>query len=389
MLTNQNEHSLLNFAKTKLLDGPSTLDGKNHSGALACLSVRFALEFDLSDRTADDVIRTQVERHMRLCLEATAGLDRFITIAGSEPILAEAAYQIIEQTKSNPVQHLANHSDLNCIDRGRRGELVALLLIMRAFDAARGSNRWASVDDFMKQLLPKKHYDELCGSRPIFSRGEKKTFKETFKGHGMWFNHVIKIEEKKMVSAKHLWKFITRGAMVLCATNQGGIDIVLPICETEKALSPETVTATFVQVKNDEEFGLKIKKEAFDKMNTISERMFPDGVDAKPVLRVVFALASKEAGVRFPDQPSRERHYVDKFTAFDIWIAGLSAAALNGIDKDLEAYEKLLDRSLRPHDAFILNDEKGLDETTRKVREDIRRRMAPLIMEDASHNHIH
>jgi hypothetical protein len=324
---------------------------------------------------------------MRLCLAVTAGRDRFITLPGSEPILAEAAYQMMKHTKSNPVQHLANHSDLNCIDRGRRGELVALLLIMQAFDAARGSNRWVSVDDFMKQLLPKKHYDKLCGSHPIFLRGEKKTFKETFKGHGMWFNHVIKIEEKAMITAEHLWKFITRGAMVLCANNQEGIDIVLPICETGKALSPQTVTATVVQVKNNEDYQVGITKMVLDGMNPISVGMFPDGVEPKPVIRIVFALASKEADVRFPKAPERERHH-DKFTAFDIWIAGLSAA-LNGIDKDLEAYQKLLDRSFRPHDVFILKDEKGLVETTRKAREDIRRRMAPLTMKDGSHNHIH
>jgi hypothetical protein len=33
-------------------------------------------------------------------------------------------------TQSNPVHHLAYHSDLNCVDRGRGGELVAALLIM-------------------------------------------------------------------------------------------------------------------------------------------------------------------------------------------------------------------------------------------------------------------
>ncbi len=33
--------------------------------------------------------------------------------------------------QSNPVHYLANHSDLNYVDRGRRGELVTALLIVR------------------------------------------------------------------------------------------------------------------------------------------------------------------------------------------------------------------------------------------------------------------
>jgi hypothetical protein len=42
---------------------------------------------------------------------------------------------------------LAGHADLNCIDRGRRGDLVAALLIMQAYDAARvfSARRWVSV----------------------------------------------------------------------------------------------------------------------------------------------------------------------------------------------------------------------------------------------------
>ena len=113
----------MDLAKAKLLDGSDTLEKNNWSGSLACLSVRFALEFNM-DGTAGDVVRTQVERHMRLCLAVTAGRDTLVTLAGSEPLLAEAAYELMKETQSNPVVHLANHSDLNCVDRGRRGELV-------------------------------------------------------------------------------------------------------------------------------------------------------------------------------------------------------------------------------------------------------------------------
>ena len=130
----RSETELMDLAKSKLLDSSNTLE-KNRSGSLACLSVRFALEFNM-DGTAVDVARTQVERHMRLCLAATAGRDTLVTLAGSEPLLAEAAYELMKGTQSNPVAHLAQHSDLNCVDRGRRGELVAALLIMRACDAA-------------------------------------------------------------------------------------------------------------------------------------------------------------------------------------------------------------------------------------------------------------
>src|ERR1700730_10718257 len=79
----QNEMALMVFTKEKLLNGPSTLVDADHRGSLACLSVRFALEFN-ADSISRDVTRKQVERHMRLCLAATTGFGRLITLAGSE-----------------------------------------------------------------------------------------------------------------------------------------------------------------------------------------------------------------------------------------------------------------------------------------------------------------
>jgi hypothetical protein len=151
---------IMDFAKQTLVCGPSELEAQNRAGSLACLSTRFALEFNM-DGTARDVTHAQVERHTRLCIAATAGLGKMITIPGSEPLLAEAVYELMKATEMNAVCHLAMHSDLNCIDRGRRGELVAVLLIMQAYDSARESRRWVSVVSFMKALLPPEKYNTL------------------------------------------------------------------------------------------------------------------------------------------------------------------------------------------------------------------------------------
>ncbi len=158
------ELSVMNYAKQKLLNGPTELRDDNKTGSLACLAMRFALEFNI-DNISRDVSFAQVERHMRLCIATTAGLEKLITIPGSEPLLAEAAYELMKATQTNAVRHLAEHSDLNCIDRGRRGELVAALglLIMQACDAARSitGQRWVSVAGFMEALLPESKYSEL------------------------------------------------------------------------------------------------------------------------------------------------------------------------------------------------------------------------------------
>jgi len=192
-----------------------------------------------------------------------------------------------------------------------------------------------------------------------------------------------------MYSADHLWKFITRGAMIMCSDNQEGIDIVIPICHTRKALSRHSVTAILVQVKNSERYQLKINKSLFDGMDPISLGLFPDKVDTKPVIRIVFALAALDAGVDFPIERKRKSHHDNMFTAFDVWCAGLEKETFKHIGDDLSSYRLLLERSLRPHDAFELKEDTKMDEETKRLGGSLRRRMAPLTTDDNAHHAIH
>ena len=420
----------MDFARNKLLDGPNELRPDNVTGALACLSMRLALEFN-TDGAARDVTRTQVERHMRLCIAATAGFEKMITISGSEPLLAEAAYELMKGTGVTTVCRLATHADLNCIDRGRRGELVAALLIMQAYDAARevkSKRRWVPVANFMEALLPPEKYNTLLQSAPTSWPMDQnpETFEAIFKDYGMWFNHVIKIESKEMVSIDHLWKFVVRGAMVLCTTNQEGIDIVLPVCDTTKNLGPDSVTAIIVQVKNSKDYQVTLQEELFDAMDYVVKSgifiKLPElGVDCDPgsnsdpdetpgepkkkkrkveiaepvkanpkaVIRVIFALASPEPAVLFKDRPEKRYHF-DGFTAFDVWLAGLSDETFKQIqDEDLEHYKTLLERSLAPHDAFQLKGVSRIGKKAKKMRGARRRKMVPLAFPEHAHHCIH
>jgi hypothetical protein len=334
---------------------------------------------------------------MRICVAATTGFEKLVTVAGSEPLLAEAAYDLMKRTQTNPVRHLAGHSDLHCVDRGRRGELVAALLIMQAHDEARGESsgrRWVSVANFMKGLLPTSKHDELLKCQPTFWReGEDQAFEETFKDYGMWFNHVIKIEDGEMFSVEHLWKFVTRGAMILCSNNQKGIDIVLPVCHTKQNLSSDSMTAILIQVKNAERFKKNIHESLFDAMSPFDLGVFPEEgspatVTPKPVIRLVFALASPKASVVFRKGATRKNH-PDAFTAFDIWLAGLSADTFKQVGLDLDPYRTLLDRSLRPHDAFELMDDPLVVDATKMLRGSRRRRVAPLTLPLRDHGSIH
>jgi hypothetical protein len=199
-----------------------------------------------------------------------------------------------------------------------------------------------------------------------------------------------------MFSAEHLWKLITRGAMMMCANDQPGVDIVIPICHTQQPLSRDSVTAILVQVKNADKYQFKIHESLFDAMDPIGLGLFPEKLKVvpKPVICIVFALAAVDAGVDFPNTRQRDDHHNDKLTAFDVWCAGLGDNTFKDIDADLASYRLLLERSLRPHDAFNLQyDGKGPEgqehEETRRLRGFHRRRMAPLTTDNDAHHTIH
>jgi hypothetical protein len=387
---------------------------------------------------ARDITYAQVERHMRLCIAATSGLEKMITIPGSEPLLAEAAYELTKATETTAVCHLASHSDLNCIDRGQCGELVAALLIMQTYNAARviSGRRWVSVVNFMEALLPPSKYNSLLQSAPTsrpMNDDKRTTFKEIFEDYGMWFNHIIKIEKKEMISIDHLWKFVVRGAMVLCATNQEGIDIVLPVCDVMQNLGPNSVTAVVIQVKNAQDYKAALQANLFDAMDSVvksaifsklpgsgvdcdnsdseltTETQTPASkkrrkgsqtprpkvtpelvtVDPKPVIRMVFTLASPEPAMAFKNRPER-RHHFDGFTAFDIWLAGLLNETFKQIrDADFEPYKTLLEHSLASHDAFELKDVPCIGEKAKELRGARRQKMAPLTFPRHGHHRIH
>jgi hypothetical protein len=412
----EDEKELLLFTKRKLLNGKSTLDSADEAGSFACLSARFPLEFNTSP-VSYAVARTQAERHMRLILQADPAFQNEVTTVASEPLLAEAALELFKQSLANPVHHLAYHPDLSTVDRGQPGEMVAALIIMQARDASLAASvierRWVPVSDFMQALLPPSAFKTLLCSLPTFWReGELKTFEETFRDYAVWFNHIIRVGTGEMMKAEHLWKFITRGAMIMCPVKYGGVDIVLPVCLAKGNLSRDTVTAILIQVKTSDLFQCSINNFCFDEMDP-SLLVFSEGQSPRPIIRVVLALGSHEAGIliRSPrDSESEHRgsdsdrhngsdsehldgldsehdcsddsdddksNYQGDFTSFDIWCAGLSPDTFKDIGGDLAAYKVLLDRSLRSRisEAVELMDDLTLNDETKGARVTSRRRM--------------
>ena len=157
-----------------------------------------------------------------------------------------------------------------------------------------------------------------------------------------------------MVNREYLWCLICRGAAIICADNQHGIDIIIPVL-MEKLLHPQFVTAIFVQVKNDRHYRTKVDTPLFTSMDPFKVEFFSKA-DAEapalpPILRIVLALASEEPLVAAPivgERKSPRLKGMSNFTAYDLWIAGVSSQSFGVIPEDNDTHDQyrlLLDRT--------------------------------------------
>lgn len=92
------QRSIVYYVGEKLLGGvafPHTTKDKKvaltSEAKLACMAVRLALEFNATTLESQNRERTQVEKHMRVCLVMNPGFENAVTIAPSGPLLAQAA----------------------------------------------------------------------------------------------------------------------------------------------------------------------------------------------------------------------------------------------------------------------------------------------------------
>jgi hypothetical protein len=122
---------------------------------------------------------------MRLCTTVTSGFELSFTTVGSEPLLAEAAKEAMDKIGRSPVQHLSQFMDVNWINHGQQGKLVAALLIMQAYDAVAKSRDTRSIYvlDFLEMLLGGTLQNTLHNALPSFlhTKEEYSVLGEAFK----------------------------------------------------------------------------------------------------------------------------------------------------------------------------------------------------------------
>jgi len=285
---------------------------------------------------------------MRLCLNVAPGFTFMRTISGSEPILAEGAYLAMAKETFNAPSALKRILSGHYVNQGDRGEVIVLLLLTMARDAAVGppngqtgepvnkQGRVMKVADFLSKLFPKprdqeEEHVDVMSIQPSFDDSDKsRPLGSILKTSHMHFNHFIKVHQHGLMKRKHLVCFPSRGAGVICGNGQPGIDGVIAFSAEGTRMSVKNTGLIMWQVKLDESYTDNPKWNMFDSMDPVKLGIFEDEgaplaegkVEPVPIIRIFFALAAKTSCLKA--RPRTVNPEVDaRFRTYDLWCAGL------------------------------------------------------------------
>ena len=178
-----------------------------------------------------------------------------------------------------------------------------------------------------------------------------------------------------MVKVQYLAQLMRRGAALFYATNQAGIDGIIPFLASGYTIFPNNIGVILWQGNKDSRFTDAPDPSLFKAMDPYALGILNLGDDI-PIIRIVFALASKTPCFR------SVRYQQDNFKSCDFWVGGISPAVFSFVgDQDASIWTALLQATSGWEDIYKNNPDGRAD----KVEEGIRRSMNPGTAEDEHH----
>jgi hypothetical protein len=251
---------VVQLAAEKLLGGIAVEQGMqgqtDHYLAVALLSVRGAVFVKPQSELASSL----VAKHLGMCLAISS--DRGLVFTGypSEPVLAEAACRIMNRRSKLDVGEILSpmlpYVREGIVDGGARGELVARILFLMAWDRACKNDtseykprftifgdhkvlytRPLVVREFLHSLADKDQFDVALNGQI-----DQKEMERFLKGR-VFFTHFTSVTYS--VKRSDLIDFYERGVAILCKRNQAAVDMIIPV-----RLCQDDMSYILVQVRN-------------------------------------------------------------------------------------------------------------------------------------------
>jgi hypothetical protein len=277
---------------------------------LAALSVRLMLDFEPRRISATENENLMVAGHLRVANVIPSHREYIISSTPSEPIVAEAAAQVLQD--QNLIRLLFNNVRHGLIEKGQRGELVARLLLTLAHDAAvrkmdikRRSNQGQigrlfttpiPLLAFLSALFAEQHMDSILNSRPD-NQPSGPTFKQSFEDAYVMFTHFGKAADDWCISDTFAFMALCRNMAISCRERMKFADLCIPIhFGLETTLSRNSTSAIFVSIK-DKEKAMGYNRTHID----VNKMKFFTGVDKNwPVINLVLQLGVQADGQYMP-----------------------------------------------------------------------------------------
>ena len=317
---------------------------------------------------AMEIMHEQIANHMRVCVAVGDGMESLRGITSSEPILSEAASVIMSSETFSLPRALSLTLTGFSISQGDRGELLVAAFFTWARDQVVHPKRtdiqpcrYFSVNELFQELFSDS--TSIMGDLPSLCHTTKPLpFGEVFGKAKMHFNHVVKPQAQMLLARRFLLYYMARGAAVLGANCQPGVDAVYPYLYDSDHLdvNGENVGFIMVQVKNDPKITRSHYNEIFQKMNPFDCRLLDDSDKVSgrfpiPIIRILFSLCNREPpGVTCMNY-EEEKETLESvrkskrkevlFTSYDYVCTGISPKVVRAVGECSETWEGMLDMS--------------------------------------------
>ncbi|KAG8881431.1 hypothetical protein FRB98_004366 [Tulasnella sp. 332] len=258
---------ILRFAREKLtrLSGRRENRTLDNDAVLAVLSIRLLMDFEVRREAARLKEAKLVEGYMRVAFSVTAHREYFWSRTPSEPILADAAaLEMGNWTGVDGVaSKLSTHLQSGLISKEHRGELVARLLLVLAYDrailrhyetkSATPAFLYSSgcpLEIFLTELFGEKGARTILDSKPDNVQ-DGATLKTAFANAWGRFTHFGRTGDDGGASAWFSWVAFTRGMAIQCAVGQKSIGLVIPVLlKNADKLGESRMTGILISVKD-------------------------------------------------------------------------------------------------------------------------------------------
>jgi len=252
-------NDMMKLAKLKLIGGQQRAQyiSTDPDHVFAALSFRLSLDVCLQNPSTVSLTRTAVNSFMRVVISMDHETGMMDTVTPSEPVLARAAMEhLCDRNWSRSITTLCRELlEKGLIEKGRKGELYARLVLILAHDWVRWSQSLRyrpnavpafaptfTVSDFLTALYAEDHHDSI------------RKIPERIHEARMNFTHFVPAH--KPLTAKVIpnlcHDLLRRSAAMQLSWEQETYDLLIPVyygTEDEK-FDPSNCGVILVQVKN-------------------------------------------------------------------------------------------------------------------------------------------